>query len=211
MAPSIELEDAGVKVLAEEFPVPKRYARKGIITYEYSQSATFLYSLSGEIPEDLKGQANWLVCDDNSCLPADAAIDLKVSKRISEEQPGWLKAALASQPKALEVESSRTEVLDKNVTFIFKSPENLGGWDVYPYSGNLKDLQVKVEKTNAPVKQKKSPESVSENTEKSQEGSSIEKLVEGDYYKIKFQVVEELPKSLSFLVTDGTKAYRVEL
>lgn len=213
LALSIELEDAGVKVLADEFPVPQRYVRNGIITYEYGEAATFLYSLSGEIPDQLKGVAQWLVCDKDSCLPADGNINLTIPKKVAEEEPTWLKAAVASQPMILEVSHGANAVEGKKVTYTFSTAENISGWEVYPYSNSLKDLQIKVAKTEAPAP---AEAPITETTEP-EEGDEVaeEEVPEvaplGDFYKLEFQFKGEAPEGHSFLITNGEKAYTIIL
>jgi len=213
LALSIELEDAGVKVLAEDFPVPTRYEFSGIVTYGYSKAATFLYSLSGEIPENLKGTATWLVCDDSSCLPADGVIDIAIGKRVEETTPEWVSKARAVQPEEIEVTLNKTiSFIEKQASYIFTASEDLSGWTVYPYDNEFSEIGngLKVEKVKAPTKSKTAqPDEATEDSEEVSE--PVEKTITGPAHKITFKVIGDRPENPSFLLTNGEKAYKISL
>jgi len=183
LALSIELENKGLKVEAEDFPAPIRFEAMGIVGYGYEKAATFLYKVSGEIPEEIKGNASWLVCDATSCVPADASFTLQVEPKSSGELPEWLESAQASQPVPLTVTPKEAQQVEgsKLITYSFDAEENVKGWAVFPYNDNFSET----------------------------EGGNEIKLIETSY-QFAFELIGEL-ESADFLITNGEKAFKITL
>ncbi len=183
LALSIELENKGLKVEAEDFSTPIRFEAMGIIGYGYEKAATFLYKVSGEIPEEIKGNASWLVCDATSCVPADASFTLQVEPKPSSELPEWLESAHASQPAPLTITPKEAQQAERSklITYSFEAEENVEGWVVFPYDDSFSET----------------------------EGGNQIKLIETSY-QFSFELIGEL-ESADFLITNGESAFKITL
>jgi len=136
---SIRLSDENLTVSTEEFPTPQRYELGGIVAYGYEQPKTFLFTISGELPDVLEGKATWLTCDDSSCLPGSKKFSIPLAPESSEE-PDWLVKARSEQPSVLETQEEKTTSDDRQWTFSFQhDAENLSGWSVYPKSESFSE------------------------------------------------------------------------
>lgn len=183
LALSIELENAGLKVVAEDFPTPIRFEAMGVVGYGYEKAATFIYHLSGEIPEELNGDASWLVCDANACLPANESFSLKVTP-AGAELPEWLTQARSTQPTEMATQNVQTSQAagSKEITYSFNAAEDITEWLVLPYEENFTEGTF---------------------------GNTIKKS--GERYTLGFKVIGKEPETPSFLITDGRKAHKITL
>ncbi len=182
MALSISLDDSGLKVLAEDFTPPLRFEAMGAIGYGYDQPATFLYHVSGKLPEQITGSATWLVCDDTTCLPLDQPLKLALGK-ISPA-PEWFTKAQALLPSDLSATLNETRVDEeaKLITYSIQSEQNLNGLGVFPYDSNLSESKM---------------------------GHKITQ--KGDRYEFSFKYIGDAPTSASFLLTGGKEPHKITL
>lgn len=98
---------AGFKVGATEWPVPEKLILTKIFAYAYDGEAILLMPLS--IPADaapgmvtIKGQADWLECTDEICLPAGGPVSASLTiggERKPSAQAAVLEAARGRLPK----------------------------------------------------------------------------------------------------------------
>lgn len=179
MTPSLSLDAETLEVEALELPAPKRYELAGLVAYGYGKPVTFLFKISGAIEGELSGSVRWLVCDDAACVPGNKEFSLKLSEG---DLPSWYEDALELFPKPLKISGAETFALkdDSGWGFSFSSEVDLAGWTVFPYDGNLAELE------RDPVL-----------TEK-----------EGRYH-FSFDSIGDPPSGSRFLLSQGDQAYTV--
>ena len=188
MALSVTLADEAIQIDAEEFPTPTRFEKMGIVGYGYEGEATFLYYLSGPLPETLTGDARWLTCDENSCRPGHVEFALPLpalstqAGEMGSEAPAWLMAAEATQPTRLDAEPLSIEVQGKTCTIQFRSSQNLVGFAAYP-----------------------AQEALSEG----RHSGIITAGAEENSYEIRLHLTGELPNTLGFIAKKGMQAYKL--
>lgn len=126
----------GLTVNAQDFPAPKRSLTGGIIAYGYSTPQTFLFTIEGTLQGPLTGEATWLICNKDQCLPGAKAFDLTPE---TGPIPDWLTRARAAQPPALALTEPKTHQAEV-VTFSFSSATDLTSYRVYPYNESFSEL-----------------------------------------------------------------------
>lgn len=183
-APYIELTDESLKVELLELPAPKRFEVGGIVGYGYEAATLYLYKVTGTLPETLDGTLNWLVCNEDSCLPGEVDFSLYTEK--SEEVPKWLQ--MTAHPKGgLKLKKEVSSPSSKNAgegtwEFSFTSEEDLSAWSVFPYSEKF-----------------------------SEENGEVKLQKEGKSYRFSFKCLGEPPAEKKFLITNGESAGAITL
>jgi len=137
LAPSVTLDHSTLEISPQDFPIPIRFETIGIIGYGYESTQTFLFTIRGEIPPTLTGEAQWLACDQNACLPGSQRFSLS-----STSQTDWLQAAQSSQPTPLHPSDIQRDTQNRRITFSFASDTELAGWSVYPYDETFAELSL---------------------------------------------------------------------
>ena len=101
----------GFEVSALEFPAPGFVPFGPLLSYGYNETTllTAEVSVPEEIDEEVRlaGRADWLVCDDQVCIPERASVTLVLPRGSGEINPGnrpEFAAARAAQPLASSVE-----------------------------------------------------------------------------------------------------------
>lgn len=102
----------GVTVSEFQWPTPKVYEQAGLINYVYEGEVLlpFTITVSDSVADgtslDLSGTADWLMCDENTCVPGNVAVALNLKVSKSSPQPGThastIAETLAKLPKPSE-------------------------------------------------------------------------------------------------------------
>lgn len=139
LALSISLDDQNLTVTAQDFPTPKRYDIRGVIAYGYDDAKTFLFTITGNLPKKISGEASWLTCDETACVPGSKAFILDLPE--TEAFPQWFLSAKKSQPRPLR--TPLTAQQQGNVwTFSFPALRtDLKGWSVFPADNNFSEIK----------------------------------------------------------------------
>jgi len=181
---SLSLQVEGLETEAYSFPTPERYELGGLVAYGYEKSATFLFLVSGELPEELSLNATWLACDDTSCVPGNKKLKLKVPTVFEIEKPSWFKTAMEKLPEVIYVgEGTVKSNEDSGAQFTFTSDMDLERAKVFPVSENLSEV----------------------------DGQTFI-LKEGETYSFSFKYLGEKPDIIStFIFVKDGKGYLVNL
>lgn len=134
-----------------EHPVPKRFKTGGLPGFGYEGTVIFPVKLTPPAgfsgPAKLKGKISWLTCNDDQCLPGEAALELSLDagtpaatagtkaidealKKIPQPQKPWVRLRVTEKEKILvltvEAHLSRMNDLDLKDCDIFPAtPETI--------------------------------------------------------------------------------------
>jgi len=100
---SIELDlPAGFSVSEFAWPAPKIYIQAGLVNYVHEKQTLLIFTVTPATDWDpashlrITGEATWLECDDASCVPGGADLDLTLKVSDSEPEPSRYKDLFAS-------------------------------------------------------------------------------------------------------------------
>lgn len=101
-------------------PVPKRFTTGGLAGFGYEGEALFLVDLIP--PATAAGEArcrvklSWLTCNDDSCVPGTAELDLALPAGDGSASPEAARLAAAAEGMPRPLEGLRLEVEDRGAT-----------------------------------------------------------------------------------------------
>ena len=111
---------AGYRVEELHWPIPEKSIVQDFVVYGYSEPVTLVATIiAGKGPANsIKADVNWLVCNDETCLPGQAELQLDLGKR------GDLHTEMAKMPRDLAEAEVQEVTQDKVVLLV---PKHLYG------------------------------------------------------------------------------------